>query len=333
MPTDANKKLYNAGSEWQDEFGGIIDYYSTFFREYDPVIGRFNGVDPKADATVELSIYHYSGNNPVNFNDPMGDITGADLLGIIETLSSYAHGGSWSPRRGLMPFTSEAEALGSAIAHMNKFNAWGLREGWAQNADEALDRFNLAHPDEKILSYIFVPVKKTASGLVYNWGNTIYTPQNDPLKEFIAIVVGESSNNFWEAAGIASVMLNRLAHVKKTISGDFITEIGGKGQFDAIGGNAYNEILAMSWEEIYSPSNSYATRIKGALAGMRLWYGLPAGWSWFKWDVSLGAYFWNASTPQTGFNWNTYKKGVFSITTVLGETTFFRYFNQKKKWP
>ncbi len=75
MPGDANKKLYNAGSEWQDEFGGVIDYYSTFFREYDPVIGRFNSVDPKAAITVELSIYHYSGNNPVNFNDPMGDIS------------------------------------------------------------------------------------------------------------------------------------------------------------------------------------------------------------------------------------------------------------------
>lgn len=96
MPGDANKKLYNAGSEWQDEFSGIIDYYSTFFREYDPVIGRFNGVDPKADATVSLSIYHYSGNNPVNFNDPMGDITGNELENIINRLLSSNYGGTWS---------------------------------------------------------------------------------------------------------------------------------------------------------------------------------------------------------------------------------------------
>ena len=70
-PTDPNKHLYNAGSEWQDDYD-IANYYSTFFREYDPVLGRFNSVDPMAEATVELSIYHYSGNNPVNFNDPSG---------------------------------------------------------------------------------------------------------------------------------------------------------------------------------------------------------------------------------------------------------------------
>src|SRR5687768_18262762 len=74
QPSSPNKRLYNAGSEWQDEFSGIMDYFSTFYREYDPVLGRFNGVDPMAEATVEISIYHYAANNPVNFNDPMGDV-------------------------------------------------------------------------------------------------------------------------------------------------------------------------------------------------------------------------------------------------------------------
>ena len=75
--TTPNKKLQNAGSEWQDDIDGLADYYSTFFREYDPVIGRFNGVDPMAFKTNSLSIYVYSNNNPINFNDPMGDLTKA----------------------------------------------------------------------------------------------------------------------------------------------------------------------------------------------------------------------------------------------------------------
>jgi RHS repeat-associated protein len=74
-PSNPNKKLYNAGSEWQDEFD-IANYYSTFFREYDPILGRFNSVDPMAAATAGLSIYHYSSNNPVNFNDPLGNLAG-----------------------------------------------------------------------------------------------------------------------------------------------------------------------------------------------------------------------------------------------------------------
>jgi RHS repeat-associated protein len=73
MPTNPNKKLYNAGSEWQDDIDGLADYYSTFFREYDPIIGRFNGVDPMAEATDEITTYAYANNNPVMMNDPLGD--------------------------------------------------------------------------------------------------------------------------------------------------------------------------------------------------------------------------------------------------------------------
>ncbi|TMI63070.1 MAG: hypothetical protein E6H07_16875, partial [Bacteroidetes bacterium] len=74
QPSAPNNNLYNAGSRWQDDFSGIVDYFSTFFREYDPVLGRFNSVDPKAEVTFELSVYHYANNNPINFNDPLGDL-------------------------------------------------------------------------------------------------------------------------------------------------------------------------------------------------------------------------------------------------------------------
>jgi len=74
MPgANPNKKLYNAGSEWQDDIDGLADYYSTFFREYDAVIGRFNGVDPMAVATDAITTYAYANNNPVMMNDPLGD--------------------------------------------------------------------------------------------------------------------------------------------------------------------------------------------------------------------------------------------------------------------
>lgn len=69
----ANNKLYNGGSEWQNDFGGLPEYYNTFYRNYDPALGRFISVDPKADATDDLSSYHYAGNNPILFNDPLGD--------------------------------------------------------------------------------------------------------------------------------------------------------------------------------------------------------------------------------------------------------------------
>lgn len=76
--SNPNKKLYNAGSEWQDDIEGLADYYSTFFREYDPIIGRFNGVDPLAEMTDEISVYAYADNNPVMMNDPLGAAANKD---------------------------------------------------------------------------------------------------------------------------------------------------------------------------------------------------------------------------------------------------------------
>jgi RHS repeat-associated protein len=72
-PPVPNKNLYNGGSEWQNDFSNLPDYYETFYRDYDPAIARFNAIDPVADATESMSTYQYANDNPVMGNDPMGD--------------------------------------------------------------------------------------------------------------------------------------------------------------------------------------------------------------------------------------------------------------------
>jgi RHS repeat-associated protein len=72
-PTVPNKKLYNGGSEWQNDFSNLPDYYQTSFRNYDAALGRWTGVDPDPESAESLTTYQYAGNNPVMFNDPMGD--------------------------------------------------------------------------------------------------------------------------------------------------------------------------------------------------------------------------------------------------------------------
>jgi hypothetical protein len=60
LPTSSNKNLYNEGSKLQDDFKDEPNFYSTFFREYDLVLGRINGVDPMAEKYADITPYNYS---------------------------------------------------------------------------------------------------------------------------------------------------------------------------------------------------------------------------------------------------------------------------------
>jgi len=73
-PGTPNKQLYNGGSEWQNDYGNLPDYYQTFYRNFDAALGRFNGVDPKAESAESMTGYQYAGNNPVMMNYLMRDL-------------------------------------------------------------------------------------------------------------------------------------------------------------------------------------------------------------------------------------------------------------------
>jgi hypothetical protein len=52
----------------------VPDLMQTYYRNYDQALGRWTGVDPDAQGLESLSSYNYSGNNPVMFNDPLGNL-------------------------------------------------------------------------------------------------------------------------------------------------------------------------------------------------------------------------------------------------------------------
>ncbi|HYC85245.1 MAG TPA: RHS repeat-associated core domain-containing protein, partial [Chryseosolibacter sp.] len=67
-----NRYLANGGTEFNDN----TQLYDLDFRNFDPVLGRMNQVDPVSGKYAALSPYNFSFNNPVGFVDP----TGADPL-------------------------------------------------------------------------------------------------------------------------------------------------------------------------------------------------------------------------------------------------------------
>lgn len=66
-----NNFIFN-GKELQREFG--LDWFDYGARNYDPQIGRWHSVDPKADAMYMASPYAYSFNNPILYQDKDGSI-------------------------------------------------------------------------------------------------------------------------------------------------------------------------------------------------------------------------------------------------------------------
>ncbi|XHR97265.1 hypothetical protein ACFJIV_11780 [Mucilaginibacter sp. UC70_90] len=59
-PGNDNKHLYNGGSEWQNDYGNMPDYYQTYYRNYDAAIGRWVGVDPNPESAESMAVYQYA---------------------------------------------------------------------------------------------------------------------------------------------------------------------------------------------------------------------------------------------------------------------------------
>jgi len=72
QPFGANRLLFNGGNELQDDLG-YENSYSTAIRDYDPVLGRFNAIDPAVDKYADWTPYNFAFNDPVGVNDPNGD--------------------------------------------------------------------------------------------------------------------------------------------------------------------------------------------------------------------------------------------------------------------
>ncbi|MCH7414113.1 hypothetical protein MM213_11490 [Belliella sp. R4-6] len=76
-PSGVGQKFkFNEGSEWINDLN--LNLYWTPNRFYDPVLGRFQGLDKLSDMFSSISPLVYGFNNPMKFNDPTGLVPSND---------------------------------------------------------------------------------------------------------------------------------------------------------------------------------------------------------------------------------------------------------------
>ena len=117
-----NNRLYNAGSELNEQ----TKNYETFYRDYDPALGRFNQIDPLASKYSSLTPYNFGFNDPVFWNDPSGadpwDDFWAAVYAQLEDLgssgaTSWTSGGGWTDVQG--------GGFNAGADYNTQHNSWG----------------------------------------------------------------------------------------------------------------------------------------------------------------------------------------------------------------
>jgi len=127
-----NKYRYNKGDELQNqEFtdGSGLECYDAVHRIYDPQIGRFWQIDRLGEIANSFSPYSFAVDNPMLFNDPLGDtttlpsvtVTALDPNSLTAQLNKMNFGGvdAWV---GMM--MTKYHHSGTAI------DDWALRNRW-----------------------------------------------------------------------------------------------------------------------------------------------------------------------------------------------------------
>ena len=139
-PVTDNKRLYNGGSEWQNDYGNLPDLQQTFYRNYDAALGRWIAVDPEAESAESMTVYQYSGNNPIMMNDPLGDLSQAQWDFVLDQLNNGidgnyflkdGQGGGGGSEGSLYTKLSDMEAFASVA---DRIDNGSIRGGWGATA-------------------------------------------------------------------------------------------------------------------------------------------------------------------------------------------------------
>jgi RHS repeat-associated protein len=176
-----NKFLYN-GIELQTDLGW--DNYLAEYRSYDPALGRWGQIDPKA--SERESLYVGMGNNPIFYSDPLGDTVRVGGLDVYTMVSLV-----WS----LSEITGNNIGVENGILVNNGAN----KEAKTKSADAA------TYLDNLMSSEGVITVKAIS-------GNTISNGSTDGVIELNSGHINDNLNSVGETMGFGMTFLHESLH-------------------------------------------------------------------------------------------------------------------------
>lgn len=218
-----NRYLYN-GKEIQNQtlssqFFGMYDYGARY---YDPVIGRWMGVDPLAADYYSLSPYGYCAGNPIVYSDENGEWINFVVGSVIGAATDYALQVATNYVKGKKGLEAWTDVSGSSIAVSAVAGATGV--GIATKVGKAMKVAKMA----KGMKATITVGTEVATDAVVSATNQLVTTGEVDLKDvaidatagqIVGKTVSKAVQNKAQASRTAKVLHNQADRAQRVAKG------------------------------------------------------------------------------------------------------------------